>query len=213
MKMFWKKIFPVFVVLAFLFGGITLLLRKSDSQKINGTPPGTIILPSNDLDATVNIPGTQLMLPYPRTGFYGLGADVTTNDTVRRDGFTTKEVSIGTTAEYDAEKGSEYVTLDAVVMRRLKTDETLSTFVASLDPQSIEGQYAKSGTTETFGGHDYFVFKSAEDVSVWTAYTVTGVNIVGITLAYKPTDESESVVADKNNEQLFLNILSHVSAK
>lgn len=173
--------------------------RTSSSQEIT--------LPVSNLDSAAEIPSTNMLLPYPSQGFYGLGAQLSTG--------AEQGLAVSTKVPYDVNKGSEYVVLSASVVRLAKNGETLKDVVesfASLD--SIERDYIKTnGKYETINGHEYFIYKVTEDVTVWSGVVVSNGNVVAITLAYKYTEAPESMAAYKNNDMLFREILSKISFK
>lgn len=205
----------VVTISAFIIKSITRrhVVPIDNSIQTEETQGVNIPLALTVFDAVVGVPQTRLMLPYPSRGFYGLGANVITTSVQGKDVFFNKAIHIETTSDYDVSKGEEFVTIDASGIRKLRAGETLDAFVGSLDPQSLEGQYAKSGNVETLGGRKYFVFKITEGVSVWTAYTVSGEDIVSISMAYKSTDGPQSDSINARNAQLFREMLTGMSER
>lgn len=119
---------------------------------------------------------------------------------------------VSPTSTYDYKKGSEFVVLRADFVRPLNTGEDLDQFLASSDPQSADAKYMKTGNKEMINGNDFFLYKITEEVTIWNAYMASNGNLIKISLAYKSSDDPESAMAYKNNDQIFRDVLSHVSA-
>jgi hypothetical protein len=171
-------------------------------------------LPENVFDAEVAIPGTSVSLSYPARGFYGLGVAKRTF-TNGDNGSSPEGVRLGVTVPYDPEKGSEFVTVDAMVVRSLSSGETIEDYVdallSSLDKNSNDYQYMKAfGQYRNINSHDFFTYKVTESVWYLSASTIVNGKVINISLAYTPTDGAESKAAYENNDQLFLQILSHL---
>ena len=188
-------------------GGLTIFKNQTNSSLLSPA-----VLPGNVFDTTYPIPGTSASFSYPKKGFYGLGAVVDSYPAEDPGDSVTKSVMVRTTAPYDSERGSEFVTLTIGVNQHFSKDTTFQQFVDSFDPQGIEAQYATiNGTYKTINNHEFFVDQVMEDVTVWNAYTLLDGNLVSIIFAYKLGDGAESQAAYLYNDQLFLQILSHIT--
>lgn len=187
--------------------GVFVVLRKN--QILTVMPSQNVItqLTENIFDSTTTVPRTRLVFSYPAKGFYGLGADVVTND-------AEQSVVVQTTAPYITEKGSEFVVLTITAEELPINQKSLKDVINAIDPNSYIGQYAKmNGGYQTINGREFFLSKVTEDATTWRAWTLTGKDIVTVMLAYKGTEGAESQVAYQNNDQLFLQILEHISLK
>ena len=160
--------------------------------------PGLVAFPVDTFDASQPIPGSRVEISYPSRGFYRLGSAVTSG----ADG----HARILTALPYDERYGSEYVTLDASA-RPLSKGESIKTVLSGFDPKSIDGQYSRTGSYRTIHGHQFFIYKMTEDVTVWNAYTISNGSLINISLAYKEKESEESKAAAIKNNQLFLDIL------
>jgi hypothetical protein len=180
-------------------------------------PKKQVTIPDNVFDAKVQIPGSSAWLSYPEKGFYGLGAALSTTKTADASGTPSTYLTISTKAPYDLNKGSEYITLTASGIRR-PAGETLQKYMSSFDMRSYGAAGIASGSYQAINGHEFFVYKSAESVTTWDAYTMVnglaiGVSINCMSSGYIPADALESKLAFEHNDQLFLEILSHIEFK
>lgn len=200
---------PTFLVLAavvVIVAASAVLMTRKD-RPTSSTPQDTFTgLPSNTFDGSATIPATKVSFAYPTKGFYGLGAKLS-----KENG----NAHLETTSPYVLEKGSEFVTLHIAVTENTKKD-TLESLVTRLKSESvgrIEESYLNNGSLKTIGDRDFYVYKTTEDVTVWSAFTVTQDAIINATLSYKATDGAESQAAYANNDKLFIEILERVSVK
>jgi hypothetical protein len=195
------------IIAILVIAGIALAFSYGDkpTQPTDQNMPsanGSVRLPETVFDATETVPGTQVRFFYPSNGFYGLGAKLT------------KEASgiiVETTQEYVPEKGSEFVVL-SLSSKKLKAGEsTLEDVVGAIDENSVDGQYAKlNGEYRTINGRRYFIYKATEDVTVWSAMTIEGNDVIGVSFAYKGSEGEEGQAAYQNNDELFIDILSRI---
>lgn len=205
----------IIVVLAVVItAGVFVVLRKDKNPSIIPSQNGAVQLPENTFDTTTTIPGTRLVFSYPAKGFYGIGADVITSQADESVSRYHTLITVQSTAPYEIEKGSEFVALSFVVREQRAEERTLKDIVNALDPDSVDGQYAKfNGVYRTFNGQEFFVIKVSEDATFWGAMTLLDDDVIWIRLAYKGTEGLESQAAYPNNDRLFLQILEHISFK
>lgn len=217
LKLVVQKNAPLLVLAVLMLGLVvyTSFAGKTSNPSYNTdrqTADNPPVLPANVFDAKISVPGTSVVLAYPKDGFYGLGAEIVTLKT--DPGQVSNGVTISSTASYTAEKGAEFVTLTTRA-GSLQTGEALETFVKSfVEGASLDAQYAKlDGKYEVIKGRQFFVFKVTEDATIWQAYVADANNLLTISLAYKLTEAPESRMAYKHNDQLFKEILSHIEFK
>jgi hypothetical protein len=200
-----KRFLPSFLIasaVAVIATSAVMIFRKVEPVPVK---PQTKVtqLPGNTFDANASVPGTNVTFSYPSKGFYGLGADVVSS---------TQTAVVQSTAAYDVEKGSEFVTL--TVSAGSTVASSLEDMVNVIDANSIDGQYAKlNGEYRTIGGDRFFLWRVMEDVTVWNAWMLAGKDRISARLAYKATEGAESQAAYQHNDQLFLEILERISVK
>jgi hypothetical protein len=187
---------------------VTLVYIKILKTPLVVAPVG---LPTTVFDLTETIPGTHASFSYPSRGFYGLGNMFyrLTSDQKINPGLISG-TKINPALPYVPEKGSEFVVLN-VSLYENKSNLTPEDWVANFPDGVLDKVYAKSnGRLVTMGGHQFFIYKTTEGPTSWSAYATSKEGMVSVSLAYTSSESAESLRAYTYNDQLFLQIISHV---
>jgi len=182
--------------------GIVLVLGFS-AFKLDAT------LGKNKFIENVTVAGTRVHLTFPKNGFYGHGIHVM-NQVPEGPQGVLGAFHLETTDAYDAERGSEFVIMDVRVLARGPEDNSIEDIVKKVTNGTMEEEYAKTGKTITINQRDYFIYKMAEDATIWKAVHLDQ-EIVIVSLAYTSTDAAQSRLAYQNNDELFKKILEGIS--
>jgi len=183
---------------------VAVIVSILNSDKYAIQKEEVVQLPTTVFDATATVPGTRLTFSYPSNGFYGHGADISTNETKRY-------LMVESESPYMAEKGSEFVILNISVQKPPADQRSLEDFIRSIDPESVIGRYIMTdGEYKEINGIKFFLAKVAEDAIIWHGWTLVDGDIITITLAYKASTGLEPEVGLLRNDQLFLQILETV---
>lgn len=186
---------------------------STDSTTQEPSKDKTITLPENKFDTTVAAPGTNLIFSYPSKGFYELGARVTTYQPGDPNGYG-NVLTIQPEQTYNAEKGSEFVSLVVALRNANIGEKTLRDVVAGFNPNSIEAEYVKkNGKYETANGREFFLYKVEEDLIIWRATTLQNNQVITVTMMYKLAGGAESKAAFQYNNTLFSDIIKNISSK
>jgi len=180
---------------------------QNNSQKIN--------LPKNDFDAEMNVANTGIAFKYPSKGFYGLGIKIT-NKLPDLNNNVVAGAHIETVAEFDRDKQSGYVVAEINLIKNTGNFSDIEKFSSFFKTDSTTpgygAEYAKeNGHFVEFDNKRYFIFKTTEDATVWTAFAISKNGIVTVSLAYTNSLTPYSDALYKNNDELFLEILKNIT--
>lgn len=161
-------------------------------------------------DATLEIPGTAVTVEYPSAGFYGHGAEA-----FERDALTPgvrARIDIEPTADYEDDKGSEFVTLSVIVKGRRPEETDLQAVVNGLGAGTMEADAAAAnGTERKIRGRAFFLFAIEDDVASWSAVTLLDGAVAWIEMTYALGEGEEPAAAHARNGRVFLEALEHLS--
>lgn len=217
-----KKLLIILAVLIVLY-----LIGKGCSSSPatpnqNTTPENTtqetskdnaITLPENKFDATVAAPGTNLIFSYPSKGFYQLGANVKTFQPGDPKEYG-NILSIQPAQSYQEEKGSEFVTVVVALDDLPSQEKNLKEMVEKRSFNGLEDDYVKdNGHYETINGREFFLYRVDEAIIIWRALTLHNNQVITITMMYKLAGEAESKAAFEHNDNLFAEVLQHITYK
>jgi hypothetical protein len=168
-------------------------------------------LPENVFDAELKIPSTAVSVRYPNRGFYGFGSSIVTINGIDPSSDFKKSIRIQPTGPYGEGNSSEYVTVNAGGIKKLGRNERLDTLVDSIMQDWPNYVSKENQMYVEIEGHRFFIYRELESETIWQAVTTYDGAAVGISLAYSDRDGSYvSRLADEHNNELFLQILSHL---
>jgi hypothetical protein len=172
--------------------------------------PNSTSLPQNIFDATKSIPGTSVSVAYPKDGFYGVGANpVLTDGHIAVQGDILPN-TLGRLSISPTKPNSD--TFFSVGIFGAEKGETLKSVVSNIVPPKLQ----EVGSYITIAGHEYFVYQaiSGTNDGGWVGISVGQKEVIDASWSYYLEDGSAAAVTQfRNNDQLFLQILSHVNFK
>lgn len=177
------------------------LLAPTSTPAVNQTPQKIVF------DYSIILPGSHVQVVYPKEGFYGHGTNIQIMTSSTFPSFISS-FQLNSTEDYDVTKGNEFVTMMITVSKNTNHTTMSDLEVGS---QKLDGRYEVSGSVIGAKGQPFVIHKEAEDVTLWSAEAIDGDEIVTVTLAYKGGQGPESDLAYQENDELFREILSHVS--
>jgi len=204
----YKSIYIIItVILAIILAGFLIIIYKNNNKETE--------LPKINFDAEAQLPNTNINFKYPKEGFYNLGINITD---IAASETLIAGVHIESTAEFDRNAQSAYVVAEIKLLKNEKNFEDIEKFSSAYkeDPSlsMFDKEYAKeNGHILDIKGNRYFIYKVAEDATVWRAVTITEEGIVEVNLAYTNSFTPHSETIYKNNDGLFLEILENISPR
>jgi hypothetical protein len=172
--------------------------------------PNPTVLPRNIFDVTKSIPGTSVSVAYPKDGYYGLGVDAVLTDGHQAVQADLHSNPLGRLTISPTKPNSD--TIFSVGIYGAEKGETLKSVVSSIVPPKLQ----EVGSYITIGGHEYFVYQaiSGTNDGAWVGISVGQKEIVDASWSYGLEDGSVAAVTQfRNDDQLFLRILSNVNFK
>jgi hypothetical protein len=185
------------------------LVCDSTNTTVVPTFPEVVELPRNDFDASVGVPGSSVVVYYPKGGFYGQGVKIYPELGDKGQG----EVG-GVGIVPDVGRDEESLSSLSVGVRSLNEPLTLKDALEQnlLAPMIVATRDMEFGSYVSVGGNEFFVAKDSAHptINLWRAIATNNDEI--ITVAFTVTDglDSFSHSAFRNSDQLFLQILSHL---
>ncbi len=181
-------------------------VRRSTQPETN-QPPTTVF------DARLTIPGTAAIVSYPAKGFYGKGAIVKTFQPGDPNQYG-HVLSIQPEQTYDKKRNAEFVTLVVSLVDPTADEKTLEGVVANLGNTSLDADAIKdNGHYQTFNDQKFFVYKIDDAMVVWQGATLYQNHILNFTMMYNPAGDLDAKTYSTLNDQLFADILQHISYK
>lgn len=159
-------------------------------------------------DATSTIPGTEIVVSYPKGGFYDLGAFVHRKISHAEYVDFLGGISVDTNPSLTATAYKKiYYSVNTVKRRPSDVSITdlekrlLSENVEMFDPRVVANN-----------GHEYLVYKSGEASAIQNWHAASLGKDVMIDVLFQVWPRTEPLSADqlKANEELFSDILSHI---
>ncbi|MFA5854179.1 MAG: hypothetical protein WC866_03765 [Patescibacteria group bacterium] len=216
-----KKTIPVTqAVTALALLGIGILVgvyfASKNSVSTGGAEAGTnsfevANLPNNSFDATESIPETSVKVSYPKNGFYGLGVKTV------QEGATPNEAIpfLGGVAILPNVSSLEDRPFSLSVGAYKKSGaDTLEGSIVKGEVSGVKiGKQEMNGTYLTVNNHRYFVYKvlGSPTQTAWHAVSFGKKEVIIVSFEFVPGSDSDSYTAFRNNDQLFFQILSHIS--
>ena len=193
-----KNIFiGLFIVVVVIV--ISIANMQQGNQKITSNNDKQLL--ETSFDKKITLPSTKIYFSYPSSGFYGHGADVMVSEAERY-------LTIESEYPYVAEKGSEFVVLNASAQKLPSGQSSLEDFVESFNQDSIIGKYASiNGEYKEINGIKFYIVKVSEDAIIWNAWTVVNEDVITITFSYKASIGPAKEDGLLQNDQLFQQIL------
>jgi hypothetical protein len=199
------------------------------------TPPAfpeAVVLPDNVFDGTYQIPGTSVSVGYMNAGFWGRGMSVypQRGDSSPFDPGPMFRISMNNYAPYpppvdllvvvDHLKGATNLrdlvatgsgalisNVDSIIHKEFPADPDSA--LAGLDEDKDGGTYL------TVNGHEFFVYKEVSGTarSGWHAISVNKQDALVVYFESNLGTDPFSITAFRDSDQLFFQILSHVTFK
>lgn len=170
--------------------------------------PDVVPLPDNVMNSTYAIPNTSLSIAYPKNGFYGFGVNVLPEN-VDPERSELGGVGIIPNTNPDIDRPVEL----SVGVYELKNGDTLRGIIESGHLSTIDiGQENVSGSYLEVNNHEFFVYKRLDNdrLSSWHAISVGKNEVVSLTFQFSLGNDAFSYSAFRNDDQLFLQVISHI---
>jgi hypothetical protein len=173
--------------------------------------PNPVALPQNVFDTVQTVMGTTVSVSYPKNGFYGFGTKISFPPITTISDFHSNPLGIiMIQAGENASKTSAPADL-SVGVYGVEKGESLKGLVNN----KLSNEAKNNGTFVTVNGHEYFVYKNffGPINGSWVAVSVGTKELVNVSFSFDNASDAFSSTAFRNDDQLFLQILSHINFK